>query len=312
MFQKIGKSGDSATEKSNQAIRISLVVSLFVFLIKFSAYLFTGANSVLSDAAESFVHMFAVGFSAFGIYLSRKPPDRDHLYGHERIGFFSVGAEGMLIVIAALTIVYQSIKGLFTGYQMFNLGIGAGIVLFSALINLFLGIYLVRTGRRENNMILIGNGKHTLTDVYTSTGVLITLLLISWTGFQFLDAVVAMGLAVYISLEGYKLLKYATSGLMDQSDDKTDRRIREVLDSKVGVHMAGWHDLRHRSTGNTIWVEFHALFRPGIDLEEAHKEATILEKSVIDELDGDVVVTVHLEPEKAHIEHHKTLRDVKH
>lgn len=295
--------------RSEKAIRISLVVSIFVFLMKFTAWVYTGANSVLSDAAESFVHVFAVGFSTFGIYLSQKPPDSDHPYGHERIGFFAVGAEGALILVAALTICYQSIKGLIIGIEVFHIETGAGIIFVSALINLVLGSWLVRTGKREDNMIVTGNGKHTLTDVYTSAGVLVTLFLISRTGLMFLDSVVAMAIAVYISVEGYRLLKYATTGLMDQSDIETDTCIRQVLDGETGEVMTGWHDLRHRSTGNTLWIEFHALFRAGIDLEEAHREATILEKKIMDKFRGNTVVTIHLEPEEVHVRHHRELRD---
>ncbi len=301
--------GKSGMNRSERAIRISLLVSMIVFAIKFSAWIYTGANSVLSDAAESFVHVFAVGFSAFGIYFSQKPPDRDHPYGHERIGFFAVGAEGMLILIAALTICYQSIKSLITGLEVFNLEAGAGIIFVSALINLILGSWLIRTGKQENNMIIIGNGKHTLTDVYTSSGVLVTLFLVSRTGLMFLDSLVAIALAMYISLEGYRLVKYATTGLMDQGDDKTDACIRNALDREVGDVMKGWHDLRHRNTGNTLWIEFHALFRAGIDLEEAHREATILEKKIMDEFKGNTVVTIHLEPEEVHIRHHRKYRD---
>ncbi len=306
---KIKKRSPAGMGRSERAIRISLLVSVVVFLIKLSAWIYTGANSVLSDAAESFVHVFAVGFSAFGIYLSQKPPDRDHPYGHERIGFFAVGAEGMLILIAAITICYQSIKSLITGVELFNLEAGAGIIFISALINLILGSWLVRTGRQENNMIIIGNGKHTLTDVYTSGGVLLTLFLVSHTGLVFLDSVVAIVLAMFISLEGYRLVKYATTGLMDQGDDRTDACIRRVLNEEVGDVMKGWHDLRHRSTGHTLWIEFHVLFRAGIDLEEAHREATILEKKIMDEFKCNTVVTVHLEPEEVHIRHHKKYRD---
>ena len=299
----------SRYQRTRKAIRISLVVSIVVFAIKFSAYIYTGANSVLSDAAESFIHIFAVGFSAFGIYFSQKPPDYDHPYGHERIGFFAIGAEGMLIVIAALTIFYQSIRSLVTGIEVFNLGAGAGIVFASAVINLLLGIYLVRVGKREENMIIVGNGKHTLTDVYTSGGVLLTLFLISWTGYLFLDAIVAMAIAAYISLEGYRLLRYATKGLMDQSDPEIDDKIRDILDKEVSGSMKGWHALRHRNTGDTHWVEFHILFEKGLDLEKAHKQATILEKKIMDRLGGHVVVTAHLEPEQQHVIHHKSLRD---
>jgi cation diffusion facilitator family transporter len=304
-----GPYGGRGSEIGQRAIRISLVVSIVVFAIKFSGWLYTGANSVLSDAAESFVHVFAVGFSTFGVWLSQKPPDKDHLYGHERVGYFAVGAEGMLIMIATVTILYQSVKSLIFGTEIFNLEVGAAIVFVSALINLILGSWLVRTGKKIDNMIVIGNGRHTLTDVYTSAGVLITLLLVSWTGYLFLDAVVAIAIAGYISVEGYRLVSYSVMGLMDKRDSRIDKVIRKVLDQESGGTFVNWHDLRHRRTGSTTWVEFHAVFEKGIGLEEAHRQATILERKLMDKLPGHVVVTIHLEPEYAHLEHHRTLRD---
>ena len=295
--------------RCERAIRLSLVVSIGVFALKFAAWMYTGANSVLSDAAESFVHIFAVGFSAFGIWLSQKPPDHDHSYGHERIGFFAVGAEGMLIMVAAATIVYQSVKSLITGVQLQSLPSGAALVFISALANLLLGLYLVRVGNREGNMIIVANGKHTLTDVWTSSGVLVTLFLLMKTDWFFLDSVVALAIAGYISLEGFRLTRYAASGLMDATDLKTDQRLRELLDISMTGQMTSWHELRHRSTGNTLWVEFHVLFKEGVSLEEAHRDATMLEGRLIKEFGEQLVVTIHLEPEDCHRMHHQKHRD---
>ncbi|MDI6401591.1 cation diffusion facilitator family transporter [Balneolaceae bacterium ANBcel3] len=300
----------TTNKKSLKAIKISLFVSVFVFLLKLSAYVVTGSASVLSDAAESFIHIFAVGFSTFGLIVSLKPADSDHPYGHERISFFAVGAEGMLILIAAITILYQSLKGLILGTVVLHIEAGAGIIAISAFINLVLGLYLIKTGKKENNMILIGNGKHTLTDVYTSSGVILTLILISWTGWLFLDAFVAIGIAAFISLEGYRLTSYSIKGLMDKRDSETDKKIRELLDKETGGKIKNCHDLRHRNTGMTLWVEFHALFEAGMSLEEAHLEATRLEKKLMDHLTGNVVVTIHLEPEEVHVHHHQTIRDI--
>lgn len=295
--------------RSERAIRLSLVVSIGVFALKFAAWMYTGANSVLSDAAESFVHIFAVGFSAFGIWLSQKPPDHDHPYGHERIGFFAVGAEGMLIMVAAATIVYQSVKSLVTGVEVQSLPSGAALVLASAIVNLLLGSYLVRVGNREGNMILVANGKHTLTDVWTSSGVLVTLFLLMRTDWLFLDSVVALAIAGYISLEGFRLTRYAASGLMDATDLKTDQRLRTLLNDNMTGKMTSWHELRHRSTGNTLWVEFHVLFEKGVSLEEAHSDATKLEGLLMKEFGEHLVVTIHLEPEDCHRMHHHTHRD---
>ncbi|MEX0928736.1 MAG: cation diffusion facilitator family transporter [Balneolales bacterium] len=297
-------------KRSQKAIKISLLVSLLVFALKFGGFVITGSNSVLSDALESFVHLFAVSFSLYGVYLSIKPPDEDHHYGHERIGFFAVGTEGLLIIFAGVAIVYQSVNNLITGTVLVNLDFGMGVILCSALINLALGSYLVKTGREENNMIVTGNGKHTLTDVWTSGGVVVTLLLIRLTDFVILDAVVALAVAAYIIYEGVKLIRHALKGLMDSRDPDKDEIIKDIVKNQLPPHVLSCHNLRHRTTGHTTWVEFHALFEKDIKLQKAHDEVTILERRIMEAIQGDAVVTIHLEPAETHERSHIILEGV--
>src|SRR5699024_245794 len=146
----------------------------------------------------------------------------------------------------------------------------------AGLINLALGGYLIKVGRRENNMMVISNGKHTLTDVWTSAGAVITLLIIRFTDFIVLDSLVAALLALYILYEGSKLLKYSMDGLMDSRDPGVDRQVRKMLSGTLPGDMRSIHNLRHRTTGNTTWIELHAIFKKDINLEEAHKDATVL------------------------------------
>ncbi|MEX0772088.1 MAG: cation diffusion facilitator family transporter [Balneolales bacterium] len=296
--------------RSKKAIKISLFVSLFAFAFKLGGFIMTGSNSVLSDVLESFVHIFAVGFSTFGVYFSIKPPDEDHHYGHERIGFFAVGAEGLLIVIAGIAIIFQSVNNLITGAVLANLDHGIAVIFLAAIVNLTLGSYLVKVGREENNMIVIGNGKHTLTDVWTSGGVVLTLLLIKFTGWVILDAIVALGVASYIMYEGVKLGRYSLKGLMDSRDPDKDEIIKNVLDQKLPPNIISTHNLRHRTTGHTTWIELHALFRKDIKLQDAHDEATILERHIMKAIQGDAVVTIHLEPAETHEQSHIMLEGV--
>ena len=170
-----------------KAIKISFLVSFLSFGIKFGGFLITGSNAVLSDLAESIVHLLAVGFSVYGVYLSSRPADEKHPYGHERIEFLSVGVEGSVIIMAGLMIIYQSIKHLILGLAPENLEEGILVVAAAGAVNLILGTYLMYVGKKEKNNILKGNGKHTLTDVYTSVGVVVTLILIKYTNFTILD-----------------------------------------------------------------------------------------------------------------------------
>jgi len=291
------------------ALRISLIVSLLSLGLKTSGFWITGSTTALSDAAESIIHVIAVGFVYYGLLLSTKPADEKHLYGHERVEFLSVGIEGGVIILAGITIIWQSISNYLYGYNLQELMSGVYLIGAAGLINLALGSYLVKVGRRENNMMVISNGKHTLTDVWTSTGAVATLLIIKFTDFLFLDSLVAGLLAFYIIFEGFKLLRYSVDGLMDSRNPKVDGTIRNALSDELPGSMLSVHNLRHRTTGSTTWIELHAVFKKKISLKKAHDDATLLEKRLIDAITGDVMVTIHLEPEGEHEDVHHSLHD---
>ncbi len=291
------------------ALRISLLVSIISLSLKVSGFSITGSNTALSDAAESVIHVLAVVFVYYGLLLSTKPADDKHLYGHERVEFLSVGIEGAVITIAGITIIYQSVENYLYGYNLRELMAGVYLIGGAGIINLGLGSYLLKVGRREENMIVISNAKHTLTDVWTSAGAVATLLIIKFTDFLILDSMVAISLAFYIMYEGFKLLKYSVDGLMDSRDPAVDKTIREELAKELPGAMLDVHNLRHRTTGNTTWIEIHSVFKKEINLEKAHDDATLLEKRLINALQGDVIVTIHLEPEGHHEEVHDTLKD---
>jgi len=291
------------------ALRISLIVSLVIFTIKGSGYLVTNSTAALSDAAESVIHILAVAFVYYGFLLSTKPADDKHLYGHERVEFLSVGIEGAVILIAGITIIYESVHNYLTGYDIRELSMGIYLLGGAGIVNFMLGRYLLRVGRKENNMIVVSNAKHTLTDVWTSAGVVATLLIIKYTGWNVLDSVVGVGLACYIMYEGFKLMRYSVDGLMDSRNPEIDRKIRSVLEEELPGSMQSVHNLRHRTTGQTTWIELHALFEEGVSLKKAHEDATVLERKLIDSVKGDVIVTVHLEPAGRHDELHQTLKD---
>lgn len=298
--------------KSKNPVRTALIISLIAscisLAIKSTAYVITDSDAALSDAAESVVHLFAVMFVVYGYYLSQKPPDEDHHYGHERIEFLSVGAEGAVIVLAGFTIIYHAVESIITGIEITNMTGGIVLMTVAAFLNAGVGFYLTRVGRRENNMFAVSNGKHTLTDVWTSGGVVLTLLLINFTGWLFLDVVVSLIIAAYIIYEAYKLLRYSISGLMDTRNPEIDRALKKVLKKERNNQIKGWHNLRHRTSGGTTWVEFHLVFEDEILLKNAHELTTRLERKLIDALKTDAVITIHLEPDKAHEESHTILK----
>lgn len=294
--------------RSKQALQISLLVSVLSLCAKASGFYLTESTTALSDALESIIHILAVAFVYYGFLLSSKPADEKHLYGHERVEFLSVGIEGAVIILAGFTIIYQSVDHYLYGHIIANIDAGIALMATAGGINFMLGRYLVKVGRRENNMMVVSNGKHTLTDVWTSVGVVATLVIIRFTGWIVLDAIVGFLLALYIMYEGFKLLKYSVDGIMDSKDPMVDKAILSVLESSLPGSMNSYHHLRHRTAGNTTWIELHALFDTDVDLKKAHDDATKLEKSLINAVDGDVIVTIHLEPEGIHEQAHEHLK----
>lgn len=290
-----------------RALLLSLLASLVSLSLKIAAFTLTNSSAALSDAMESVVHLFAVAFVVYGYYLSLKPADEDHHYGHERIELLSVGAEGAIIIMAGITILYHALGSLFTGIEISNFGPGMTLLVAAALINLAVGTYVQRTGRHHKNMIAISNGKHTLTDVWTSGGVVAALLIIHLTGWIWIDVLVSLLIAAYISWEAWKLLSFSVKGIMDTRNPKADKAIRAELDKELPGSIEGWHHLRHRTSGNTTWVELHLKFDDEVSIERAHSDATRLERNIIDALDTDGIITMHFEPLHGHDKDHQML-----
>ncbi|MDZ7721035.1 MAG: cation diffusion facilitator family transporter [Balneolaceae bacterium] len=290
-----------------KALTISFLISFLSLCAKMVAYYLTDSTTAMSDAAESVVHVFAVGFVLYGFFLSMKPADDDHLYGHEKIEFLSVGVEGAVIILASFSILYLAINNLIFGFELQNLDTGIYLVGLAAVINLILGLYLRKVGKEEDNVIVKSNGKHVLTDVWTSAGVIITLLLIQWIGWIYLDTIVSISIAIFIFYEGFKLIKYSVKGIMDTRDPDVHNALLDVLKDNLPGTINSWHHLRHRTSGQTTWVELHIVFKADVSLKKAHDDATILERRLIDAINSDAIVTLHLEPEEPYDDIHDLL-----
>jgi len=297
---------DSATFSSEaqlatrQAMRLSLLVGVLMLGGKVAAYFLTGSAAILSDAAESVVHVVAVGFAAFSLWLSARPANHRFLYGFERISFFSAGFEGAMIILAAVSIIAAAIQQWLAGLPLANLSAGTLIILAASVVNAGLGWYLVRTGRRHHSLILEANGKHVLTDSWTSFGVVGGLCLVLLTGWKPFDPLVAIAVALHILWSGSKLVTRSVGGLMDYSDPETGRLLRGHLDRICGELGVQYHGVRFRSTGYRLQVELHLLFPADTALGEAHRIATELEHVLPQALGEPADVTTHLEALEDH------------
>ena len=258
-------------DENRRAMYLSLVVGVLMLVGKVGAYAITGSAAILSDAAESVIHVAAVAFATFSLALSVKPADQRFRYGYERIAFFSAGFEGAMIVIAAIAIIWAAADKWLHGLTLERLGLGTLIVALAAGLNAALGFYLIRTGRRSNSIILEANGRHVLTDSWTSVGVVGGLLLVLWTGWKPFDPILAIIVALNILWSGGHLIARSVVGLMDFSDpaiaSELEPRLRELA-RDVDV---AYHNVRFRHTGHRVIVELHLLFPYDMPVGEARR-----------------------------------------
>jgi len=288
------------------AMTLSLAVGIVMLIGKIAAYAMTRSAAIFSDAAESVVHVAAVAFAAFSLRLSNRPAAPDFLYGYERITFFSAGFEGAMIVVAAIAILVESIRKWMAGLELENLGAGTLVLLLAGLLNAALGFYLLRIGRRTHSMILEADGKHVLTDSWTSCGVVGGLGLVMLTHWKPFDPLVAIAVAANILWSGGSLMWRSAAGLLDYSDPADGRRIREKLDAICGELALQYHGVRFRNTGYRHIVEVHLLFPRLTPVSEAHRLATILEERLPAELGSPAEVITHLESLEDHADvHHR-------
>jgi cation diffusion facilitator family transporter len=282
------------------AMTLSLVIGCLMFVMKVSAYLLTGSAAILSDAAESVVHVAAVFFASYSLSLSYKPADEDHQYGHSKIAFFSAGFEGAMIILAAIYILYESIHKWMTGLHLDNLASGSLLTAAATLINGGLGGYLLWLGRQKKSLILEANGKHVLTDCWTSAAVLVGLGLTYFTKWLPWDPICGIIMAINILIAGGGLIRSAMSGLMDKADPETHRQLVSLLNRETAKHGLSYHALRHRNVGDAQWVEMHLLFPVGTALADAHRTATAIEQLIEVSLPPRAYVTTHLECQGDH------------
>jgi cation diffusion facilitator family transporter len=288
----------------NFAMNLSLGIGLIMFFMKMGAYLLTGSAAILSDAAESVVHVAAVIFVTYSLRLSYRPADEDHLYGHAKISFFSAGFEGAMIILAALYIIYESVHKWLGGLQLENLGAGTLLTAAAAAINGGLGGYLVWLGRRKNSLILKANGKHVLTDCWTSIAVLAGLVLVLTTKWLPFDPICGIIMAGNILWSGAGLMKSAFFGLMDKADPAAQTKLAEILGRETRQRSLSYHHLRHRFLGDAHWVEVHLLFPKDVSLTNAHRMATDIERVIESSLEPRAYVTTHLECASDHEDLH--------
>lgn len=298
--ERPGPEGTMA-EKKQQRKRIaagvvSLLVGAGLMAVKFYVYRLTGSSAVLSDALESIINVVASTFAIISIILSAIPPDESHPYGHGKIEFFSAGFEGALIVLAALGIFRVGLSHLLAPQPLPQLDMGLLLLVGASVVNLVLGIGLVRVGRKTRSITLEADGRHVLTDVYTSVGVVAGLILVRLTDWYWMDGLVACLVGGHILFAGAQLLRGSYQGLMDAADPEVLGQITEIILAHRKPTWIDIHKLRAWNAGARIHVDLHLILPRAMSLEDAHREADDLERAILAEVPGAESVLVHMDP----------------
>jgi cation diffusion facilitator family transporter len=302
-----GAAGEQA--ERIRAGRLAVVVGVAVFGGKLLAFALTGSNAIFADAMESTVNVVAAGMLLFALHLSAKPPDHDHPYGHGRVEFLSAALEGTAITVAAFLIMASALRDLLAGPQIQNLDLGAGLTVAFTVVNLLLGRHLVRVGERTRSMALVADGRHVMTDVWTSGGVVAGLGVVWLTGWVWADPLIAIVLAVNVVREGWVLLRNAVSGLMDQVDVETLDHVVRVLEAERGEALIDAHGLRSWRSGARRHVDVHIAVPRYFDVERIHQIHDTIEMELFlgESQPGDVVV--HFDPCEATLCRHCRMSD---
>ena len=280
----------------SRAAAVSIVSNTALIALKVVAGILTGSVAVLTEALHSGIDLLASLIAFFSVRRAEEPADAGHRYGHDKFENAAAAAEGVLILAGSAVIAFAAIRSLIVGAQLDHLGFGIVVVGFAAAVNLAVSSWLFRRGREMSSPALTGDAAHLRTDAYTSIGVLVGLGLVSVTGADWLDPVVALAISVGIVVTGVRLTMGSLRVLVDEAlPDDEQAAIRESIEAFAGAGVVGYHQLRTRRAGARRYVDLHVQFASGTSLEEAHHTAHALQDAIQERLNGADVL-IHLEP----------------
>ncbi|GGB05177.1 cadmium transporter [Brucella endophytica] len=275
----------------------SIPVALGVLALKYAAFAVTGSVALYSDALESIVNVIAAVAAWWAIRVSHMPADQNHPFGHHKAEYFSAVLEGVLIVVAALLIFHQAWGALQAPRNLADPWLGLAINGVAGAVNLVWALVLIRAGTSEKSPALLADGKHIMTDVVTSVGVVIGLVAAVYTGWDVLDPLLAVIVALNILWQGWHVINSSVQGLMDVGVDLDETiRIRDVISANAGGAIEV-HDLKTRIAGRATFIEFHMVVAAEMSVGDAHVICDRVENALM-ELIPSARVVIHVEPEE--------------
>ncbi|CAN5756292.1 cation diffusion facilitator family transporter [soil metagenome] len=274
---------------------LSLTAAIGTVALKLLAYALTGSVALLSDALESLVNVLAGGMAVAMLWLAQQPPDEEHPYGHSKAEYFSSGLEGTLILAAALAIGWTAFRRLLQPVPLDQPAVGLLIVAAATVINFIVARILLRTARRHDSITLEANARHLMTDVFTSTGVIIGVSLAAFTGWLLLDPLIAIAVALHIVLAGVDLMRRSALGLLDTAISSTEQERLQAIIQRYEERSIAFHALRTRQSGGRRFISMHVLVPGGWSVRRGHELLEDIEAEICAAIPTATVFT-HLEP----------------
>ena len=283
-------------EGAKQNIRIQLwvaILSVALLITKLIAYYLTSSVAILTDALESIVNVIAGFFGLFSLYISSKPRDEDHPYGHGKIEFVSAAVEGSMIFMAGVLIIYEAVKNLIQPTPIQKLDMGIILIAITALLNFIAGSVCVRVAKKNNSLALLSSGKHLISDTYSTSGILIGLALIYFTDIAWIDSAVAILFSLIILYTGYKIIRSSLAGIMDETDKVLLSKMVKLLNDNRRENWVDLHNLRIIKYGSTLHLDCHLTVPWYLNVHEAHAEIDALAELVRKNFGESLELFVH-------------------
>lgn len=280
--------------QKKQIALVAVIGGIVILLVKLAAYFVSNSVALLSDALESIVNIVASGLMLFSVWLSEKPADDSHNYGHQKIEDISSLLEGVFIIVAALLIINAAAGRLFSGVLPVEIDLAIGISMVATALNGGIAWYLAKESKKSGSAAMEGDSKHLLSDVISTAGVWVGLFIVSLTGWSIVDSLLAFIVAILIIRMGAGLVIKSSARLMDNSCKADEAKIQEVL-LRHKYQLIDFHELKTRRNGNLVFCELHLSVDGSLSVNDAHDLTDHLENELKQEL-PNANLTIHVEP----------------
>jgi len=287
---------NSNIKSTQNAAKLSLIISFFVLALKFIAYFQTSSAAILSDAIETITNVVTAIVAVIILKYALAPADAEHPYGHGKLEYFSASFEGGIILFAAFAIIFESVRSLVFGNHIENIYVGLGYIIVASIINFIAGLYLKSMGRKQNSEALKASGSHLMADVKTTVGIIVGLLLYKMTGLAWIDPVIGIIVGLWLVYESVQIIKNNLGGLLDEADFSSVKELSEKIEKHLVPEIIDIHNLRIIRSGSFHHIDAHLVVPQFLETHIVHELIHDFEKKVVSEYKFDGEFAFHTDP----------------